>query len=62
MNEYRVIWEIDINAKTPEEAAWKVADIASNVLNPASMDRVFMVKGNDGELIEVDLSKESWAE
>jgi hypothetical protein len=46
MKEYRVTWEIDIDADSPEEAAQKALDIQRN---PESMATVFDVFEPDEE-------------
>lgn len=54
MKEYKVVWEIDIEAESAEEAA----RIARNIqLNDASIATVFNVYDNSGCCKDVDLLK-----
>jgi len=50
---YRVIWEIDIDAKTPVEAALKALSTQRDTDSTAT---VFAVKDRKGHVIQVDLS------
>ena len=50
---YRVIWEIDIDAKTPVEAALKAL---STQRNPESTATAFTVRDRKGHVTQVDLS------
>ncbi len=50
--EYHVIWEIDLDAETPKEAAERALEIQRN---PDSMAVVFSVCDDDGNLTQVDL-------
>ncbi|MBD3262030.1 MAG: hypothetical protein GF334_10270 [Candidatus Altiarchaeales archaeon] len=51
--QYRVIWEIKINANTPEEAAWEALRIHRD---PDSESLFFTVeKMSTGEKFDVDL-------
>lgn len=52
---YRVIWEIDIDAKTPVEAALKAL---STQRDPDSSATAFAVKDRKGHVTQVDLSAE----
>jgi hypothetical protein len=53
MTTYSITWEIEIDAKTPEEAARKVLEIQRD---PASIATVFDVYDNkDGNCTRVDL-------
>lgn len=54
MPQYRVTWEIDIEAETPEEAARKALAIQRN---PASTATVFNVTAEDGEMEDVDITE-----
>jgi hypothetical protein len=56
MKTYRVLWEIDISAETPEEAANKARKIQ---LNPESWATVFNVWcKHSTRPVEVDLKEE----
>jgi hypothetical protein len=48
---YRVQWEIDIEADTPEDAARQAFEIMHD---PTSIASVFDVKGEDGITHQVD--------
>lgn len=50
-----VMWRIDLDADTPEEAARKALAIQRK---PDSMATVFDVTGEDGETVRVDLDEE----
>lgn len=50
--EYRVIWTIDLNADSPEDAARKALDIHRN---PDSWATHFQVQDPQGRIQEVDL-------
>jgi hypothetical protein len=52
MKTFLVEWCIDIDAKTPEEAARRALEIQRN---PASQAVVFDVTGENGETTRVDL-------
>lgn len=54
MPEYRVLWEIDVDADSPREAAEKARAIQKN---PASHATVFYVteRGSQSEAVRVDL-------
>jgi hypothetical protein len=54
MEDYRVTWEIDVSAETPEDAAMKARRIQ---LDPASSATVFKVAldQGDGPQVTVDL-------
>lgn len=52
---YHVIWEIDLDAETPKEAAEKALAIHRD---PVSLATVFNVCDEDGNLTQVDLSEE----
>lgn len=54
MPTYRVIWEIDIDAETPAEAAQKALKIQRK---PDSWATVFQVIGED-ETVQVDVTPE----
>ncbi len=49
---YRVVWEIDIDAETPREAAERTLDIQRN---PESIATAFDVADESGECVHVDL-------
>lgn len=53
MREYRVVWEIDIYADSPENAARKAR---ATMLDPESIADVFSVRDGSGETDTVDLS------
>lgn len=53
--DYKVIWEIDIKAKNPREAAEKAAEIQRDVTSVAT---IFQVYDENGESITVDLELE----
>lgn len=57
MTRYRVIWEIDIDADNPEEAAAR-ALIIQRDNDPANTATVFIVQGPHGQSI-IDLSEEA---
>ena len=50
--EYHVMWEIDIEADTPEEAARIALDIQRN---PESTATVFTVTDEEDEMTNIDL-------
>jgi hypothetical protein len=52
MTTYSIKWEIEIDAKTPEEAARKAFEIHRD---PASMATVFDVYDKEGNYTRVDL-------
>lgn len=52
MNDYRVTWEIDIYADTPEEAARRALEIQLDSISTAT---VFDVLDEEGETTRVDL-------
>lgn len=52
MNKYRVIWEIDIEAETPQEAA-EMARVIQ--LDDTSLATRFSVKDQQGNTTEVDV-------
>lgn len=52
---YRVLWEIDINAGTPMEAARKALAVQRD---PESIATVFDVIDKRGKRVRVDLSRE----
>lgn len=56
MREYRVSWEIDVEASTPEEAAWKAAEIQKKPFID-SYAHVFTVTDEEGEQHNVDLDE-----
>jgi len=49
---YRVVWEIDIEASTPQEAAEKAISIHRD---PESSATVFLVEDACGKSVQVDL-------
>jgi hypothetical protein len=53
MPEYRVTWEIDIEAATPEEAARKALTIQRDANSRAT---VFNVTDEDGEMEDIDIT------
>ncbi len=56
MRTYKVMWEIDISADSPEEAARRAREIQ---LDPESWATVFVVRGGYVRgRVEIDLSKE----
>jgi len=58
MMNYRVSWEIDIDADSPREAAERALEIQRR---PDSTATVFTVRDETGESIEVDLGEGSYA-
>jgi spore germination protein YaaH len=52
MPEYRVIWEIDLDADSPEDAAREAARIQRD---PGSFAPYFTVRDKDGVETEVDM-------
>jgi hypothetical protein len=52
---YHVIWEIDLDAESPKEAAEMAWEIHRS---PESIATVFSVCDEDGNLTQVDLSAE----
>lgn len=52
MSMYRVLWTIDIEADTAEEAAQRALDIQRN---PESIATVFEVTSPDGSVEQIDL-------
>jgi hypothetical protein len=58
MMNYRVSWEIDIDADSPREAAERALEIQRR---PDSIATVFTVRDESGESIEVDLGEDSCA-
>ena len=52
MPEYRVVWEIDIEADSPRKAAEQARSI---MLDPFSSALFFDVKKPNGSTVEVDL-------
>jgi hypothetical protein len=59
MKTYRVVWEIDIDADTPREAAKKALAIQRDFGSDATY---FDVKDGDGTVTEVDLEDEEVVE
>lgn len=57
MNEYKVVWQIDIDADSPEEAASK-ALIIQRDNDPANTATIFDVYDGDGHRTEVDLNED----
>lgn len=57
--EYRVIWEIDIVASSPREAAKQALEIQRD---PESLATVFDILDEDGDSHRVDLLEEPAAE
>lgn len=57
--EYRVIWEIDIVASSPREAAKQALEIQRD---PESLATVFDILDEDGDSHRVDLLEETAAE
>lgn len=56
MTEFRAIWEIDIEAETPREAAEKALKLQRDVFSTAT---VFIVRDQeDGEEYQIDLEVE----
>jgi len=55
MPEYMVQWEIELSAKSPEDAAAKALKIQRD---PDSTATVFDVTGEDDRTIRVDLESE----
>ena len=53
--EYHVVWMIDIEAETPEEAAREALAIQRD---PASIATYFTVRDKNGYSVGVDLQKE----
>jgi hypothetical protein len=53
--EFRVIWEIDITADSPREAAWRALTMQRD---PESLGTVFDVVDERGETTRVDLVAE----
>ena len=51
---FRVVYQIDVNAANPVEAA---LDAYRLMVDPASMAPILTVIASDGEQIEVDLEK-----
>lgn len=51
--EYRISWEIDVDATSPEDAARKARAIQ---LDPESVADVFDVRSSGGAIVSVDLS------
>ena len=58
MTNYRVSWEIDIDADSPRDAAEKAVEIQRR---PDSIATVFTVWDDTGESIEIDLDENSSA-
>src|SRR5690606_13888807 len=56
MREYRVSSEIDVEASTPEEAAWKTAEIQKKPFID-SYAHVFTVTDEEGEQHNIDLDE-----
>jgi len=56
---YRVVWEIDIDAESFEEAARKALDIQRD---PESIATCFVVTDDHGNRRDVDLSEEAPSE
>jgi len=56
MMNYRVSWEMDIEADSPREAAERALEIQRR---PDSIATVFSVRDEAGESIEVDLDEDS---
>jgi hypothetical protein len=57
MMNYRVSWEIDIDADSPREAAERALEIQRR---PDSIATVFTVRDETGESIEADLDEDSY--
>lgn len=53
---YRVVWEIDLDADSPEEAAAKARKIHRD---PASLAGVFDVYDEDGKRSHIDLDDDT---
>ena len=53
--EYKVFWEIDVEADSPKEAAQKALEIQRD---PESQALVFNVNNDSGKVGEIDLLKE----
>lgn len=55
--EYRVTWEIDITAKSPQEAA----RLAHNIqLDPSSIATAYVVLDPSGSKYRIDLEEDDW--
>ena len=54
MTEYRVTWEIDVEAATPRDAAVQARRIQCD---PRSLATVFTVRRSTGDEIEIDLEE-----
>lgn len=54
--EYRVIWSIDVDADSPEDAAQKALE---SQRDPASIATCFVIRDSEGKQCEVDLGKTS---
>jgi hypothetical protein len=55
MTDYRVSWDIDIDADSPREAAERALEIQRR---PDSIATAFTVRDEAGESIEVDLDED----
>jgi len=55
MNDYRVIWEIDLYAETPRKAAQLAWDIQHE---ESTADHFEVIDQKTGKSVEIDLSKE----
>lgn len=55
MAEYRVVWRIDVEAESPQEAA-HIAEMC--MLDPTRLGNIFEVTGEDGSSSTVELSGE----
>jgi len=56
---YRVVWEIDIDAESFEDAARKALDIQRD---PESIATCFVITDDHGNRLDVDLSEEAPSE
>lgn len=63
MGHYRVAWEIDVEASSPQEAAWEALAIQRDRTSTATVFDVQFVTygGVRGRIITVDLEKEDVA-
>lgn len=58
MTEYLVTWSIELDAASPEDAAYLAREIQ---LDPDSTALVYRVSGPRGEQYAIDLEEEQWA-
>lgn len=58
MPTYKLVWEIEIDAETPLEAAGKALEYQRD---PGGEATIFDVFGEDGEVTQVDLLSEKMA-